>query len=668
MLGGSGFILNRIELTVKLTKGDGSSDDSGRVDALSMSAIALMQAFGYLGVSPVWLCGFVVLLVSLCWFAKFRLPVFIRSIMVVFGAAWFFLYYGSNLTVEMAASFLFLSASFKLTEIRSKRDCLVYVYIMLYLSAVSLLFNQQLGHVLLQIVTLTLCLNVLLALNGGSLRAFGSQWRSLAKLLVFALPLVIVLFIFFPRLSPLWSIPIKAQQGVTGISDSMSPGDIAELSNSAERAFRVNFSSVVPVQSSLYWRGIVLDQFDGKTWRRNTSNGGEARRGRYQLGEVYDTMSDYYQVMLEPTNQSWVFALNASKPLSNNLAKLDMGVFELSNEAIQPTRYRFSYEEAAEVLVGIPTARLLDNVERLKGSALIDLQTPEAANNRTRQWVLARQVEVDSDLALVNVLMRIFSTQQFVYTLSPPTLGDDYVDEFIFDTQRGFCAHYAGSLAYMLRVAGIPARVIVGYQGGEYYQEGGYLIVRQYDAHAWVEADIEGLGWTRLDPTAMVAPNRIELNLKEALQNGDAFLAGDPFGAATNSIEMLKWLALKADEVNYQWQKWVVNYSQNDQYSLLSRWLGEYSLSRIVVIFVAVFLAVSLGFVWLYWLTVGAPKLNAAQRSYLRWLSVLAYFGYHRDIGETPRRFLARVQQGKHERLAEKTSLKTEILERTEYE
>lgn len=638
------------------------------LDYVSMLVLCLLQAFSYWGVSPLWLCVFVLSLAVLSWEAKFRLKGWLRFVLVVLGTAWFFLYYGKNLTVEMAASFLFLAASFKLTEIASRRDSLVFVYIMFYLSAVSLLFNQHIGHLLVQVIVVLLGLKVLLGLNGGQLQSLGAQWRSLLKLLMLALPLVLVLFLFFPRIAPLWTIPIKSHSATTGISDSMTPGDIAELSNSADRAFRVNFSAAVPAQSALYWRGLVLDYFDGTTWSRRQSPASSLRRGRYQLGEVYDTTADFYQVMLEPTNQAWAFTLNHSQPLSNNLRELDMGGFALSVEAIQPTRYRMGLSELAKGDNRLPTAVRLNDVARQHSSGLFDLQLPSTGNVRTRQWVAEQRAVAFSDLEFVQRVMRMFSQQSFSYTLKPTLLGDDSIDAFLFDSQRGFCAHYAGSLAYILRLAGIPARVVVGYQGGEYYAEGGYLIVRQYDAHAWVEAEVDGLGWVRLDPTAMVAPERVEQNLRQALAQDEPFLSADPLNAATNSFVGLKWLVLKADALNYQWQKWVVNYSQRDQYSLVSRLLGDYSLSRISLVMFMAFCLMSGVMVWIYWLSIGRRRLRPAERRYLRWLGVMSYFGYHRGQGETPRQFLQRVEQGNHPRLALLTRKRTKHLERQEYE
>lgn len=595
-------------------------------------------------------------------------PVF-RFIYTLVSVAIFALFYRINFTVEMAAAFLMLSASLKLLEIKSKRDAYLLVFVMLYLSAVSFLFDQRFLHTILQFVILVFCFSILLTLNvSAGVSAFKSQWRSILKLFAFALPLVIVCFLFFPRIAPLWSIPIDTKGGAsTGISEFMSPGDIAELSQSSERAFRVEFSGEVPDQPDLYWRGLVLDYFDGREWRK--SNLGQyVIPKKVDLGRFYDLDGDSYEVMLEPHQNRWLFALEGSSPSSSNVVSGDMGLFELKTDAIQAARYKMQYLPETKRVDILPTGKTLRGKARKSKFSKKDLQLPRAGNQRTQRYVQQMQARYPTELGLAQALLKQFSQREFFYTLKPPKLGRDFVDEFLFDSQRGFCAHYSGSLAYMLRLAGIPARVIVGYQGGEFNADQNYLIVHQYDAHAWVEAYFDEFGWVRLDPTALVAPDRVDYSLQEAVREEGTFLEDNPLIATAMGVSALNWMRLRLDEMNFRWQKWVVNYGEGQQVSIVKALMGEYSLSRIIWLFVITSIVVVTVVYAYFWRSMHRLELTKSQRKYLRWLAVMKRFGYVRSVGESPSDFLARVEQGNHPRLLRMTARITKELERADYQ
>lgn len=630
--------------------------------------LGLAKALSMWGIAPIWLVICLVLIVVALWLRPSGFPAPLRFIVTLAMVSWFFLYYRLNFTVEVAGSFLWLSATLKLLELKTRKDLTVFVYVMLYVAAVSLLFYQSIAHVALQCVVILLALSILLRLQVGPSYRPVAHYGSLARLLVFSIPVVVVLFAFFPRISPLWSMPIKSGAASTGISDSMSPGDIADLANSDERAFRASFVGERPPRSELYWRGLVLDEFDGRRWSRGASNSGFRFGGKYDIGSLVDSEGDYYQVMLEAHNRDWLFTLEGSRSLSSHIEMADMGLYELPVKALQATRYRMARDRPEPVGLQLPGAYKLDNVSRSKSYRGRDLQTPAVGNPRTRAYIRDLRQAMPNDVDLVSAVLKKFRVEGFSYTLKPPLLGEHFVDEFIFDSKQGFCSHYAGSMAFMLRAAGIPARVVVGYQGGEYVSDGDYYIVRQYDAHGWVEANLRGLGWVRIDPTASVAPSRVEQNLQEAVSEEGTFLQDNVFASLRHEVAFLAWVSLKTDQLNYQWQKYVVNYGQDEQYGLIKKLLGEYSLARVAIVLGGLFGAVSLLIVgWMFW-RIERPELNVRQKRYLRWLSILRWFGYSRPVGETPRAFLARINGNAHPWLVAQTDSRTRELEQRDYQ
>ena len=645
--------------------------------------IILLQLLSHYNHSPLWLILFVAVIACFGFFTykvvRKKVSVSVRTMLVILSVIIFFLYYKTNFTVDMATSFLVLASTLKFLELKNKKDVTLFVYIMLYLSAVSFLFVQSFIHAVLQLILILANLYVLLRLNGGPhLYKYQAPWSSLFKTMMLAGPIVLVCFLFVPRIAPLWSIPIKTQNATTGMTDFMSPGDIAELAQSSERAFRVTFYNQIPEKKDLYWRGLVLDHFDGRSWRSNNSNAAYQGFNKVDLGILYEHGVNAYEVMLEPSNQSWVYALEPSRASSSNVLIRDAGVFQLKTDAVQSTRYKMTFKASeAKVFTAIPTAKLLQDNKRRnlnKVGRRIDLQVPKRSNSRTQKYVKDLLVSFPDKINFINYLMRVFSEQEYFYTLKPPVLGDDVIDEFLFDTKQGFCAHYASSLAYMLRLADIPARVIAGYQGGEYNQNSRYFIVHQYDAHAWVEAKLPGLGWVRLDPTAMVAPERIINGLDVAVGEQGSFLEGSPIASTILKISGLNWLRLRADEFNYKWQKLVVNYGNGEQQSLIKRIFSGFlpntgELLRVLVL-VGGFFALLITLVLLIlWHKRYAGRYSNAEKYYMLWLYFLAQLsGLKRMTGETPNAFLLRVQSSGYKRLAKVTKKITTKLEQDQYQ
>ena len=649
-----------------------------RLPTLTLVLIVFLQLISHFAHSPLWLIIFVCFigvfkLLAASYMSK-QLPSFVRIVLVLGSSGFFFLYYRSNFTVDMAASFLLLSGALKLMELRTERETRLFVYVMLYLSCVSFLFEQGFIYAFVQMIIVLCCLYVLLVLSvpnssGQFFTLLKGRWLSLVKLFIVALPLVIICFLFVPRMSPLWSIPIKNQSTSSGLSESMSPGDIAELAQSADRAFRVQFTGEPPPRDKRYWRGFILDSFDGREWKKSAVHRQVREINRYDPGHFFGLDKPAYQVMLEPSQQRFAFSLEGSEIASSNLVPTDMGVFNLKFDVIQATRYKMSYQYISDspLVYSVPTMVKLNKKDRTKTNTNLDLQVPLEGNPKTQEFVRKIKQKYRSPEKILAHLLRNFNQTEFFYTLKPDKLGDDFVDKFLFETKKGFCSHFAGSLAYMLRLAGIPARVVIGYQGGEYNESSNYLILYQYDAHAWVEVKLPQLGWVRVDPTAMVSPERILEGLESAVGPDGGFLGADFMALAAHKFGILNWARLRLDELSYQWQKRVVNYNKAEQYNLILSIFGEFSYYTIAYIFVC---AVVFFFVVLSiyaWLKINRNKYSYAEKKYIVTVTLLGFVSHKRQLSETPRAYLQRMGDFAHPLVFKVLKQQTEKLEQDEY-
>ncbi|MGC8119040.1 transglutaminase TgpA family protein [Marinobacter sp. VGCF2001] len=475
-------------------------------------------------------------------------------------------------TVDTAASFFVLAVGLKWLETRSARDFYVLFFIQVYLAAVNFLFKQDIAWALLTFAAIGCLLVGLQILNAPDLpESLRAGWKRLGLLLLKTLPVVVLLFVFFPRMAPLWSVPLVSGEARSGISDTMRPGDISSLAQSSERAFRVTFGGESPPYRDRYWRGLILDYLDGETWRQRDADGFRRPARVDNDGGVGPLQSNEYDILMEPTDQRWAFALTDSVAVSGNVSKTPESLFRFQRPADSPVRYRLAQVPAAPGPADDLTPAELRRY----------LQLPATGNPRARAMAgrLAGQLAPDE---VVTTLLRRFREEAYFYTLRPPRMPDDGIDALLFEEKRGFCAHYAGAATFVFRAAGIPSRIVVGYQGGDAGAGGEYLIVRQYDAHAWVEVWLEGQGWVRVDPTAAIAPSRIESGLREAVADEGSFLENDLISPQRyGDIAVLQWASLQMDRINYQWQRWVVGYQGQSQMDLMSRLPGGFGLREL---------------------------------------------------------------------------------------
>lgn len=488
---------------------------------------------------------------------------------------------GTIVGSEGGSALLLLLLLLKSYESRRLRDWHIQLIGMVFLSGATVLLNQNLligAWLLAGLFGIAACAALL---NMPPRPAA----RHAATALLLTLPLAAVLFVAVPRLSePLWRIPQpKQHQAQTGLSDTMQPGSISQLVQSNQLAFNATFDAgFMPQRHQLYWRAITMSRFDGRQWSADNDHADSAAR--------FDTTAETvaYSMILRDER--------------GRIPALDYP--QISRQAAQ-SRSKMRYAEGHTVRVNSHEGlrrfhlqaglgdRLPERLAAGRRAALTAL--PGTANPRVRQLAQQLHSQSASPQDYIARVLDYYRRQQFAYTLSPPlTTGPNRIDDFMFATKQGFCEHYAESFVVMMRAAGLPARVVTGYLGGEYNADGGFWQVRGRDAHAWAEVWLpQEQVWLRIDPTAAANQNFLEQSLNAALsENDQELIAGNRSWA---------WLSQVSAQSQYYWQQWVVNYDQSAQNDLFRRLgLGGFGLASLLL-----FLAVGLGLaawpLWLWW-------------------------------------------------------------------
>ena len=477
-------------------------------------------------------------------------------------------------TLEPMVFLLMMAFLLKILEVREQRDAVVLIFVGYFVTASALLFDQGIIITVLSIVVVGLLTACLLMLQARVTRFLSKQtFKKVTVLITQAVPIMLLMFFVFPRIGALWSVPLQSASGVTGVSDSMSPGDFSQLSQSSEVAFRVSFENdQAPPPSDRYWRGLVLTEFDGRRWQRSS----QQRFDLYDRStESYNSTTNStlnYEITLEATSNRWLYGIPLANIGDTSLSNNEL-IRNPYNELVlkEPIAQRLRYSVASSYHYNINESQ-----EVLREALLLPRDFNPATIEQAQQW---RQASSSVEDYINRVLQ--YYTDNFTYTLSPPVLGQHTADEFLFETLRGFCEHFSSSFVILMRAVGIPARVVVGYQGGEWNDEDNYLIVRQQEAHAWAEVWIDKRGWVRVDPTAAVAPDRIERNLVESLSATDQLLVDR---GLLPSIDWINHLKLRWDSLNYDWQRWVLKYDNEQQSDLLEKLLGKVTPVRIAML------------------------------------------------------------------------------------
>ncbi len=537
--------------------------------------------------------------------------------------------YESVSGVGPGSALLTVMAALKLLETKQRRDQYVLLFISIFLIMSSLLREQFLWSLPYLVAGVLFTMTAWLRMSTSSQVSVVDSFKTGARLLAYAAPLTIAMWIFFPRIAtPFWAVPIDTSSASSGLSDRMSPGDISSLSMSNAVAFRVKFEGSVPPPQQRYWRGLVLHRFNGRTWSGyEPSLGSGAQREVDYLGDPLR-----YQVTMEPTQQHWVIALEI--PYEWDLEHTFMGR-QHQLASVQPIDQRVAY-----TVVSHTSFRLNGELPEFAKSWYISL--PENSNRRTLELSRQMRDNAPDEEAFIRDVLQKFHNEEFFYTLEPPALGRDPVDSFLFETRRGFCEHYASAFAVMMRAVKIPSRVVLGYQGGEMNPMGDYMIVRQADAHAWTEVWLADRGWYRVDPTAAVAPERIESGRSAAMFDGIAASWG--FNAPS---EILYQLTLTWDVLNAKWNDLILGYGPETQGKFME-WLGmeEPDWRQMMLTLVAIVTILIVIISVLLMLRYRPPPKDAAAILYQKFTKKA---GVPPSRGETPRAYavrLAREQAG----------------------
>ena len=543
---------------------------------------------------------------------------------------------------DAGLALLIVLMGLKLLELKTPRDYYVTVFLGYFLVITNFFFSQGIDTALLMLLVVIVMTASLISLNDRSEQLDTvSRLRLASRIVLQSLPLMLIAFLLFPRIQgPLWGLPADAYGNLSGLSETMSPGKISHLSLSDAVAFRVRFDGKRPGKRELYWRGPVLWHSDGRNW--SSGEGGQLPpTPLFVYGQPYT-----YTVTLEPHNKRWLFALEM--PGSAQAPAHLSGDFQLLSD--RPVRERKRYR--LQSFTHFRSSKLSARARQLA------LQLPPGFHTRSIRLARGWRRQLREPDRIIRQAMNYFRDQPFYYTLTPPPLAGDSVDEFLFGTRRGFCEHYAAAFTVLMRAAGIPARVVTGYQGGEYNALGDYLLVRQRDAHAWSEVWLDGRGWVRMDPTAAVSPARIE--------QGSEILAGEPveipLGLNRNATLQRIWRDLGdlVDAVNNGWNQWVLGYGPQRQRDLLQS-LGMHRpdwQSMALWLLAGMTLILSAAAAWL--LARHQGRQDPARRLYERFCRKLARQGIKRRPSEGPLDFARRAglhRQGATDSIERITSL-----------
>ncbi|GHF55505.1 transglutaminase [Deinococcus metalli] len=601
----------------------GRTSDPTGLSASAMRSTLIALAFTLAPAvlrEPVWITALIAgLLLHTAWRvrrARAPIPTWALGVVAGVSAALLAGTYGTLLGRDAGTALLALLAALKTAESRTRRDANLLILLALFVASTHYFFGQG---------PLTALHSVL---SAWALLAAAARWTVTAPpeppleetasaaqagtLLALAIPLAITLFVLFPRPSgPLWHLAVQGGAS-TGLANEITAGEYSALAQNRDVAFRADFQGPVPPVSARYWRGPVYESYDGQRW-------GQIRQGSASASVDFGGPTWTYTLTLEPTSSPWLPVLDAP-------SALPAGTFMTTNFQafmVRPpsTRQRVTVQSRGARL------GLREYDERLRyDTALPQGESPRAVALAATWRSLAPEDRVRAALTY-------FQRGGFAYTLTPPTLPrHDRVDAFLWDSKQGFCEHYASAFTFLMRAAGLPARIVGGYLGGELNPDGGYLIVRQQDAHAWSEVWLAGQGWVRVDPTALIAPARVNAGVQTALSAPQATAAPAP--------GPMQRLQLRLDAVQNRWDDVIIGYGGEQQQSLLSRvGLGDVGGARYAVV-LTLLLALALLPAALWRRRLAVPNDPAARALH----DLTVRLRLPREPGETPSAYAERAR------------------------
>lgn len=510
---------------------------------------------------------------------------------------------GFGLSREISVTILITMTVLKLLETYKMRDALLVVMLCYFVAMTRFLYSQDLvlvAYLLLSAWVTTHALAVVNYQHGDAWFESGHIKSSVGWLLL-ALPFAVLFFLAFPRLgSPIWGSPDIFGEGKTGISGEMSPGSIIELFMDDSPAFRVTFEDgEQPGNNQLYWRGPVLTEFDGRTWSQFDFNG---QRRVVAFDQQAKQIS--YQIEMEPNGRRFMFGLDyiVQSPTGASLSSA-------SSLTSMTVINQLKHYQVKSVL----SDRLYQNMSSYQRNRLLDFSDNQ--NVQTQLLISQWQAIDSSPYGIINKALAWFQTEGFLYSYSPPPLdSDDVIDEFIYDSKRGFCEHFASSFVVMMRMAGLPARVVTGYQGG--VDNGDYLLVKQSDAHAWAEVYIDepdhelGGYWQRVDPTSVVSPERLFQGSGNIIEQRRTIM----------DFPWLRQARENMDKYRFRWNKWVRDFNVSKQQALFDAIGIKHREGKDLAIMLLTILGLTgvVIFSWLWWRL--RPRYTDIQQWYLRFM------------------------------------------------
>ena len=568
---------------------------------------------------------------------------FVRLVLLLLATLIIYQYYHSFLGRDAGLTFLLLLMGLKFSELNAERDRILLVFILLLLTLGTFLYSQSLWVAGYLVVAVIACLATLVQIQQPTGLTVKKRLFVSGKLILAALPLMLIMYLLFPRISGgLWGLSSQTT-ATSGFSEELRPGSFSRLVESPVPVFRVQFegNQAPPPAALQYWRGAVLSDTDGKRWFQNkavNSPGAQVIDGKQLVT---------YNVTLEPNKQGWLFPLDlpVSKP---NRHIVNQGLTLKAPHAIRE-RKRYRLQSYLSYRTTIPVQ--LDRYLALP--AQTSLRVIELANKWRAQ---AAGTKNNANAAIAKLAFNHFREQLFYYTLEPPLLGGDPVDEFLFETKKGYCEHYAAAFVTLMRAAGVPARVVVGFQGSEYNPAGKYLTVRQSDAHAWAEYLDQKSGWVRADPTAAVAPSRIEYGIDSlrALSEKGLNLDLMPDAALRQNLapgwlrSLGTGLRLRWDALNFSWYRWVEDFDPRRQAQILKK-LGLFDTSWMLRVAVLTAIVIFMLAIFAAFILRKQDSHDKIQKLYLLFCRKLAKVGFHRQLSEGPLSFATRIKKTKPE-------------------
>jgi protein-glutamine gamma-glutamyltransferase len=556
-----------------------------------------------------------------------RIPIWIKLPLVLLFPILIIVHYGNIFGREPGSALACAMLVLKVLETETPRDARAAVCFSAFVLMSAMLFDSSLMFTIALLAALSLLLAALRELEprptGTPPQTLASAWREGMRVsaiaLLGAIPLALCVFLFFPRLgSPLWGAPTDSTAR-TGLGDRMAPGTIQELLIDDSPAFRVSFHGAAPPKKDLYWRGPVLSSFDGTAWSRPEYFG--ARDGRGDLQSSGPTTS--YEITLEPSDRHWLLALEMPiKGPDDATRGADM---TLVRQSAVDSLLRYEVTSATNF-------RLDTNISERQRQRMLEL--PRDVDPRSRQLAAGWRADAkNDDNAVIRSALDLFN-QKFTYTLNAPLLARDSIDDFLFNTQRGFCEHYAAAFTFLMRAANIPARVVTGYQGGFYNSVGDYWVVRQSDAHAWSEVWLAGRGWVRVDPTAAVSPQRVELGSRAAAGESARWYQADWMQAVRNQFDL----------VNRVWNDAIVQFNVLRQQSLLTPFgVDKADYASLMIFLIG---SSSLLLILFVWWVLRVPRVHgdALDQAYGRLRAKLSKAGLISKSADGPLTLAARVK------------------------